>query len=371
MNHINRVRLLFYSSLIFSFWIISCRDKTDNEIILEWENKRPTKIFIPQKLLDEPPKQWAITDHLRVTLAKPGSPQIIGTYSLRDEYVVFEPAIPFTRGLTYEVVYKDKKLKEILIPAPEGTKAPAVTGIYPNSDSLPENLLKIYVSFSEQMQEGVSAQHIFLIKDGVDTLSNVFLDLQPELWNYDRTVLALWLNPGRIKRDLIPNREEGAPLISGSRYELFIKPGWRDAVGDSISTVFQKSFLTVSRDTVSPDTDNWRLKVPNAGSLEPITLSFPEPLDYQVIKNAITVWDVDNIEQLGKVEVLDNERAWRFIPLTEWKKGSYVLRIHPRIEDLAGNNLDRLFDRDLTKPGAKLTEDGETVRLRWIQVEIR
>lgn len=371
MNYIFRIRLLLYGSLIFSFLIISCREKADNEIILQWENKRPVKIFIPQQLLDESPKDWAIPENLRVSLAKPGSPQMVGSFHLRDGFVVFEPAIPFTRGLTYEVVYKGKRLKEILIPAPEGAKAPVVTGIYPSSDSLPENLLKIYVSFSEQMQEGVSARHIFLIKDGVDTLSNVFLDLQPELWNFDRTQLTLWLNPGRIKRDLIPNQEEGAPLVIGSQYELFVKPGWRDAIGDSLLTAFKKSFLTISRDTISPDTDRWELKAPASGSLQSVTLSFPEPLDYQVIKTAITMLDPDGKEQLGKIEVLHNERAWRFTPLTEWKKGRYILRVEPRVEDLAGNNLERLFDRDLAKPGAKPEDETGYVRFQHITFDVR
>ena len=61
--------------------------------------------------------------------------------------------------------------------------------------------------FSQPMQEGVSAEHICLVKGEKDTLKNVFLDLQPELWNHDRTMLTLWLDPGRIKRDLQPNRQ--------------------------------------------------------------------------------------------------------------------------------------------------------------------
>ena len=42
--------------------------------------------------------------------------------------------------------------------------------------------------------------------------AGTFLDLQPELWNAEGTVLTLWLDPGRIKRDLIPNKELGIPL---------------------------------------------------------------------------------------------------------------------------------------------------------------
>lgn len=81
--------------------------------------------------------------------------------------------------------------------------------------------------------------------------------------------------------------------------------------------------------------------------------------------------DPDGKEQLGKIEVLHNERAWRFTPLTEWKKGRYILRVEPRVEDLAGNNLERLFDRDLAKPGAKPEDETGYVRFQHITFDVR
>ena len=79
---------------------------------------------------------------------------------------------------------------------------------------MPENLLKIYLRFSHPMREGQSDKYISLIKNGKDTLPDVFLNLQPELWNEDRTVLTVWLDPGRIKRDLQPNLKLGNPLAT-------------------------------------------------------------------------------------------------------------------------------------------------------------
>ena len=79
------------------------------------------------------------------------------------------------------------------------------------------------------MQEGDELKHIHLIKDGRDTLSSVFLDL--ELWNNERTMLTLWLDPGRIKRELQPNKLLGPPLIKGSHYQLLIDKDWQDAEG--------------------------------------------------------------------------------------------------------------------------------------------
>ena len=66
------------------------------------------------------------------------------------------------------------------------------------------------------MQEGQALENITVIKNGKDTIPSIFLDLQPELWNKERTILTLWLDPGRIKRDLQPNKKLGLPLELGA-----------------------------------------------------------------------------------------------------------------------------------------------------------
>ena len=41
-------------------------------------------------------------------------------------------------------------------------------------------------------------------------MKSIFLELENELWNPEHTQLTLWLDPGRIKRDLIPNQRKRA-----------------------------------------------------------------------------------------------------------------------------------------------------------------
>ena len=43
------------------------------------------------------------------------------------------------------------------------------------------------------------------------------------------------------------------------------------------------------------------------------------------------------------------ERSWRFAPDGAWDVGRYSLIVDPLLEDLAGNSLIRVFDRDLTR----------------------
>jgi hypothetical protein len=52
----------------------------------------------------------------------------------------------------------------------------------------------------------------------------------------------------------------------------------------------------------------------------------------------------------GHAAIADGDGAWGFSPLQPWRPERYALAVDPRLEDLAGNSLTRVFDRDLTRP---------------------
>ena len=81
-------------------------------------------------------------------------------------------------------------------------------------------------------------------------------------------------------------------------------------------------------------------------------ISFNEPLDQALLIHTIEIID-ENKEQIkGTVLVLEEEYQWKFIPKNNWEPGNYQLRIRTSLEDLAGNNFNRPFDRDLWKEAA-------------------
>ena len=106
------------------------------------------------------------------------------------------------------------------------------------------------------MSEGQSQKHIFLLNHNNDTIKDVFLDLQPELWDEDRTVLTMWLDPGRIKRDLIPNLQKGNPLKKGQQYTLAVAGEWKDEEGLPLKASYTRKFFVGERDSTGPDTKN-------------------------------------------------------------------------------------------------------------------
>lgn len=243
----------------------------------------------------------------------------------------------------------NKLLSEIEIPSGNTHDAPEVMAIYPTSDTVPLNLLKIYIAFSKPMQEGQSLNNIVVIKNGKDTIPSVFLDLQPELWNKERTMLTLWLDPGRIKRDLQPNKKMGLPLEQGSGYQIVVRQNWRDTEGDSLAVAGYKDFIVGLWDSLSPAPGRWTIHTPKARSGELLKIDLHEPLDYLLLKNTVRIVDNKGNVINGVIETEAKERVLNFIPSVTWSPGYYTLEIESRLEDLAGNNLNRLFDKDLTR----------------------
>jgi hypothetical protein len=247
----------------------------------------------------------------------------------------------------YEIVFKNKVVGNIKVPGASAANASEVLAIYPSIDTLPENLLKIYIRFSKPMREGQSLKNIALLDHNNDTVPNVFLDLQPELWNKERTVLTVWLDPGRIKRELIPNQQLGNPLKRGENYTITVSNNWKDELALPLSKAYKKQFVVASRDSMSPDPANWKVSPPKAGTTQPLELIFSEPLDNFLLAEAIQIVTKDKVTIAGQIKADDNERKLFFTPAEKWQAGNYQVRVESILEDVAGNNLNRLFDRDI------------------------
>lgn len=352
--------------ILFSFTLfVGCAQRMETskaELSIRWKNGQATGLLIPLSLLNSISSD-KISQSVKVQLAKPGiKTTILGDYKINKDTLVFEPLIPLTGGLRYEVVVEKELLAEIAIPTSTGI--PVLSGIYPSQDTLPENLLKFYFVFSRPMTEGHSLQYISLLNQQGDTLPRTFLNLQPELWNAEKTILTLWLDPGRIKRDLQPNKLLGAPLTQGESYKLVVSNQWPDDRGTALEQNYTKHFAIKTRDMTSPSTSRWQLKTPQKGTVQSLEVNLNETLDYVLLQNAVRVVNNRGQPIEGSIQVSDEERKWLFIPLTPWSLSEYTLQIESCLEDPAGNNLNRLFDRDITN--SKDTPSQQKVfELKW------
>jgi len=230
--------------------------------------------------------------------------------------------------------------------APATTPSTVVRAIYPTADVLPMNLLRMYVEFSAPMTSGRSYDFVKLYAEGDSLVEEPFFTAggAVELWDPQHTRLTILFDPGRIKRDLKPHEEMGLPLRTGTRYRLVIDRTWRDAEGRPLVRAFVKRFRAGPQDRSLVRTSDWRLTAPRAETRDSLIVTFPEPLDRALLTRLVSVRDSSGAAVDGEIVVSDRETRWAFAPRNPWRRAAHALRVDTELEDLAGNNLKRLFD---------------------------
>lgn len=281
-------------------------------------------------------------------------PAMAGRYEGSERLLRFRPAFPLQRGLHYRASLQlddaPPSVADLQVPPPDHLPPAAqVTTIAPTAEALPLNLLKFYLHFSAPMTRGSSYRHIKLVDaDGVQ-VEDPFLELPEELWNPDMTRLTILLDPGRIKRGLLPHETVGAVLQEGKRYTLTVAADWKDASGQFLARPAAKTFVVSPADYRQPDPAGWRFGYPTAHTRQALELTFGEPLDSALVDRLLTVRDSQDNLVDGEVSLADHAQRWRFVPTQPWQPDLHTLHIDHRIEDLAGNSIARLFEETLDR----------------------
>jgi hypothetical protein len=323
------------------------------------------------------PDDWArlfsvTVDDGRTAGAK-DRPPILGTYRLGRDAVRFEPRFPLDRGVAYRAVFDPSRLSSaglraksivevVRLRPPESAATATVAHVYPTASTLPENLLKFYLHFSAPMSRGEVYRHIHLLDASGRPVRDPFLELGEELWDPSGTRFTLLLDPGRIKRGLRPREELGPILEEGKSYTLVIDRDWSDAEGRPLKDSFRKPFRAGPPDDRPPDPGAWTLSPPPAGTRDPLTVEFPEPLDHALLGRVVRVVDARGRPVPGEVVIERDETRWRFRPEPPWRREEYRLVVATVLEDLAGNSVGRPFEVDAFEPIRKEVRDEDVTR---------
>lgn len=287
------------------------------------------------------------------------TPPMLGEYSVTGRAVRFTPRYPLEPGLKYRAVFHagglpgksgdGKLVLSTVLAAPARAAAPAttLTRVYPGSAVIPENLLKFYLHFSAPMSRGQIYDHIHLRDESGRTVELPFLEIDEELWDPAMTRLTLFIDPGRIKREVKPLEEIGPSLQAGHSYTLVIDRAWQDANGKPLREDFVKRFRVSPPDRDPPDPKQWRITPPGPGTRESLTVVFPEPMDHALAERVIWVTRENGATWHGEASLADDDRHWQLKPAQAWTVGRYYLRVETTIEDLAGNNIGKPFEVDL------------------------
>lgn len=324
---------------------------------------------IQNRLTASPPSAEQWPDVFAVYASESGRsesqnrPPVMGAYEVAGGVIRFVPRFPIMEGLQLRAVYRPAELFRVLgltattvaaaieadltIPKKSVSPTAVVQNVYPSADVLPENLLRFYIHFSAPMSQRDSYRHIHLVESTGHEVELPFLELGEELWDRSGTRLTLLIDPGRIKRGLLPREEEGPALEEGKSYSLVIDSAWLDAKGAPLKEASRKTFRVTGPDLKQPDPNQWRIDEPKAGTRDPLVVTFPDALDHALLQRMLWITNSGGDQIDGAVTVEEEETRWRFTPVEPWSLGLHHLVVNTTLEDRVGNNIKALFDVDV------------------------
>jgi len=338
----------------------NCNNKDEiSDVKIVYENEKAAAVYFTTNL-DE--------NNIKIYLKGNRETSVLGETVKENGIITFIPIVPFSNGKTYEIRHHEQLYESFIINNVIDKIKPELLSIYPTRDTVPENLLKMYFVFSKPMQEVNSAlEYITVVDETKKEEVSVFLELQTELWNKDHTQLTLWLDPGRIKTDIIPNEKLGLPIVNGNKYTISISKEFKDANGNPLNDNYSKTIFVRKRDSQIPDLKNWTITRPETNTKNVLTINFGESLDFALALETVKIINPDGKIVNGNFMLSKKESILHFLPASKWKSGNHTISVDSKLEDLAGNNLNHLFDRDLNM---KVNNGGDS-KFKSIQLEIK
>jgi hypothetical protein len=278
-----------------------------------------------------------------------GLPPMAGRLAADGADACFVPRFGFADGTAYAVTVDGRAAGVLARPRPDRPATGRVLAIYPSADEVPRNLLRCYVWFSVPMSEGSAAGHVALTDEAGAPLAGALLPGEHELWDAGRRRLTVLLDPARIKRGLAGHRAAGYPLQSGQPVALVVDAGFRDAAGAPLASGAQRRYAVGPDERRHVDPAAWELAAPAAGGTEPLEVRFGRPLDHGLLARCLHVTGPGGGRVDGAAQAGPQERSWRLTPRAAWAAGEHRLVVDPVLEDVAGNSVRRVFDRDLSR----------------------
>lgn len=310
-----------------------------------------------RELSGRSPGSGAFADVVRVDVVTGAAtatlPPMAGTFAVADGRLRFTPSFPFESGQRYKVRVDARtlpggaaapvSLEFDVAGSPPAAASTRVIGMSPRARVLPANLLRVYLHFSAPMARDGAAGHVRLLDAEGRTIEDVFLPLDADLWNDDRTRYTLLLDPGRVKTGIAPNDAMGRALLPGKRYTLIVDASWRDAAGRPLAAPFRREFTAGQAIETALEPARWRVVAPRAGTSDALEVTAPHLLDEALAERALGVMSPTGAVA-GERSLDDTGTRWRFIPDRPWTPGTHQIVVLGILEDPAGNRIGRPFE---------------------------
>ena len=277
-----------------------------------------------------------------------------GTWTRAGKTVRFVPRFGPVAGSAFVLIGRAdhrshpwRELARFAVPEAEHTPTTIVESIDPTVDTVPANLLRFSVTFSAEMEEGSATGNVRVLDESGAEVLGALLEMPPELWDRSRRRLTVLLEPGRIKRGLQPNVQAGAPLQEGGSVTVVVGSAIRDSGGAQLKAEARRKFHVGAPIRSRVDPARWDVRWPD-GRTDPVVVLFDRALDRALVGRYLGVVDPSGHPVPGTATLAEDARQWVFDPAENLADPR--LRVDARLEDLAGNSVRRVFDRDLSHP---------------------
>ena len=146
----------------------------------------------------------------------------------------------------------------------------------------------------------------------------------------------------------MPHTEAGYPLTPGRSVTLVVHRAFLDASGAPLAAGAERCYTVGPAIRQRLEPRRWRIEAVHAGTRRPVRAIFDRPIDHALVLRCLTVIDDAGKPVPGHSTLEAGERSWTFTPASTWNGSAYALLVAPELEDVAGNSVTRVFDRDLT-----------------------
>jgi hypothetical protein len=199
--------------------------------------------------------------------------------------------------------------------------------VFPSGTTVPENLLRIELRFSEPLEPPLQADELRLIGAAGEAIEDAFLDLTLPSAD-DRSVIVL-MHPGRVKSGVGANLALGRALHVGETVTLEVSH-------PSLAEPLRKTWRVTAFDPAMPLPAAWTFAPPARDSCSPLELHLGAPISAST-KDLIAIRGPDGGRFPGEAQLEEGETVWRFTPRQPWLRGRYAVVVNLELEDPAGN----------------------------------
>ena len=234
--------------------------------------------------------------------------------------------------------------------------SPKVTKIFPSSDTLPANLLRMYVQFSEPMKTTGNLEKIVLLDENEREVKGAIFNNVYELWDKEQLQLTLIFDPARVKTGLQANEKLGRALKPNKNYQLILEG--LETIDHRLISPYAKRFFVDVADTIQPNINNWNIAAPKIGTSSALKISLQQEADWMSLNHRLLVTDETGSFIDGRIEIGFDQKEWSFFPTEKWERKKYFLNVNTRFADPCGNNLNGLFNHSV---GSLEYESEETI----------